>query len=139
MKISEMKQALSSFNFLFPIVSDETSDKYRTDVMLFLQTGNGYRKLEGEAPIGSVLSENDIIHFIEDRFYQHDDIIPVYFGQHPPKNIGLVGYVGGDTIVSIKLRFQGHMGFPVSRVDIKQGKRHWRMIQHCSIKTTYIR
>ena len=122
MKISEMKQALSSFNFLFPIVSDETSDKYRTDVMLFLQTGNGYRKLEGEAPIGSVLSENDIIHFIEDRFYQHDDIIPVYFGHHPPKNIGLVGYVGGDTIVSIKLRFQGQMGFPVFRVDIKQGK-----------------
>ena len=118
MKISEMKQALRSFDFLFYGSGCQPSEKYRTDTMMFLQTGNGYRKLEGGAPIGSVLSENDIIHFIEDRFYIRSDIVPVYSGH----GIGWVGCVQGDTVLSIKLRVQGQMGFPVNRIDVKKGK-----------------
>ena len=79
--------------------------------MLFLQTGNGYRKLEGEAPIRSVLLDNDIVHLIEDRFYRQGDVIPVYFGRPHGQNIGRVACVQGDTILSIKLRVQGQMGF----------------------------
>ena len=94
--------------------------------MLFLQTGNDYEKLEGEAPIGSVLSDNDVVHLIEDLFYRQDDVIPAYFGRPHGQNIGRVGCVQCDRILSIKLRVQGQMGFPVSRVDGKKGKISWK-------------
>ena len=122
-KISEMKQSLQSFDFLFPCEDPygESPANFRTDVMLFLQTGNGYLKLEGEAPIGSVLSDNDVVHFIEDRFFREDDVISVHL-QAQGRSIGRVGRVPGDTILSIKLRVQGQMGYPVSRVDVKDSK-----------------
>ena len=126
MKISQMKQALRSFDFLFHSTNGQPSTRFRTDVMLFLQTGNDYRKLEGEAPIGSVLSDNDVVHLIEDRFYRQDDVIPVYFGRPHGQNIGRVRCVQDDRILSIKLRVQGQMGFPVSRVDVKKGKISWK-------------
>ena len=120
MKISEMKESLRSLDFLFPSEDPygEPSAKIRTDVMLFHQTENGYRKLEGEAPIGSVLSNNDVVHFIEDRFFREDDVISVHLRAHG-QTIGRVGRVPGDIILSIKLRVQGQMGYPVSRVDVK--------------------
>ena len=128
LKISEMKQTLRSFDFLFHSTHGQSSPQFPTDVMLFLQTGNGYRKLEGEAPIGSVLSDNDVVHFVEERFFSKNDVAPVYFGQpqgqnigRPQgKNIGWVGCVHGDTMLGIKLRIQGQMGFLVSRVDVKE-------------------
>ena len=65
MKIREMKQVIHSFEWLFH--SGETSVKFRAGVILFLETGNGYLKLEGEAQIGSVLSDNDALLGILDK------------------------------------------------------------------------
>ena len=118
MKIREMKQVIHSFQWLFHPC--DTAAKFRAGVILFLQTGNGYRKLEGEAPIGSVLSENDGVHFLEDRFFHNENVVPVHFGHSEGQKIGWVGCVQGDTVLGIKLRVQHQMGLPVNRIDVKR-------------------
>ena len=71
-------------------------------------------------PIGSVLCNNDIVYFIEDRFFNKSLLIPVYYNN---KEIGRVGWSADgkrcDTVLSVKLRLQEQMGFPVTSADIK--------------------
>ena len=94
------------------------------DVWLFVQRGDSYRKLDDETPIGSLLSDNDIIYLVEDRFYYDSDVFPVYY---KGEEIGRVGWTityfdpnyYSDTALSLKLRIQELLGFPVSRVDVK--------------------
>ena len=97
----------------------DSSLQLRTGALLFLQSGNEYFKLEGEVPIAYMLSDNDIVYFLEDRYFRQDEVVPVYFER--PK-IGCIGWCNHDTVLSAKLWVQGQMGFPVSRVDVKKRK-----------------
>ena len=76
-----------------------------------------YRKLDDDVTIGVTLSDNDVIHFVEDRIFTEDQLIPVYFGGD---QIGRVGGVDEDRVLSLKLRVQEQLGFPVKSVDYKQ-------------------
>ena len=59
------------------------------DVWLFVQRGDSYRKLDEEAIIGSILSDNDVIYLVEDRFFQDSDVLPVYYRG---EEVGRVGW-----------------------------------------------
>ena len=115
MTINQMKVKLEAIDIFF---SSSTPTPLRMGLVLFLQTGNGYRKLEeGEEPIDSILSDDDVIHCIEDRIFRHSDMVDVYYRS---EKIGLVGVSSKDTVLTLKLRAQHQLGFPVSSVDVRR-------------------
>ena len=83
------------------------------EISLFRECGSNYRKLDGDGPIGDVLSDYDTVHFIEDKFFDEGWTIPVLFND---TEIGRVGTNQRDTVLSVKLRVQEQMGFPVASV-----------------------
>ena len=85
-----------------------------TEISLFLERGLNYRKLDGDGPIGDDLSDYDTVHFIEDKFFDAGWTIPVLFND---TEIGRVGTNQRDTVLSVKLRVQEQMGFPVASVN----------------------
>ena len=86
------------------------------DTILFLQTGSGYRKFDGDEPIGEVLSNYHVVYYIKDRFFDPPWVVRIYYED---LEIGRVGCVQGDTVLSVKLRVQEQMGFPVCCVDMQ--------------------
>ena len=104
--VAQMKQTILSADSIFG--SDHKN--LVTDVWLFLECGDSYRELDDEATIGAVLSDNDIVYFIEDRFFPEAAMIPLRLGE----KIASVGYGVDDTVLSVKLRTQAQFGFPVS-------------------------
>ena len=86
------------------------------DIILFLQPGRGYRKFDGDAPIGEAFSNYHVVYYIEDRFFDPPWVSRVYYED---LEIGRVGCVQGDTVLSVKLRVQEQMGFPVCCVDVE--------------------
>ena len=130
MTINQMKQYIRSVKYFFhfnPSIKIYNDPTLVADIVLFLQRGESYSKLDGETPIGTVLTNNDVVHFIEDRFFGPNQMLPVY---HRCEEIGRVGwrtrcYSSGtchvcDSVLSVKLRVQDQLGFSVSCVDVKQ-------------------
>ena len=112
MKISQLKQIVN-YNCKF---FDDT--RYLVNFWAFVENGETYRKLDDDVTIGTTLCENDVIYFVEDRIFTEDQLIPVYYGRD--QQIGRVGCVDWDRVLSLKLRVQELMGFPVKSVDYKQ-------------------
>ena len=98
MKVNQMKKKIHS-----------------EDISLFLERGPKYRKLDDEAPIGDVLSHKDAIHYIEDLFFGPHEMIQVF---HKGVEIEKIGHVYNETVLSLKLRVQNHLGFPVSSLQV---------------------
>ena len=100
-----------------------SSPELREGIWLFVERGESYKKLPDAAPVGSVLSNNDVVYFIEDKFFSESHTIPVYYKD---EEIGRVGRSWGDgkydTVLSVKLRLQEQMGFPVASADVKNGQ-----------------
>ena len=88
-----------------------------TEISLFLERGPNYRKLDGDGPIGDVLSDYDIVHFIEDKFFDENWTIPVLFND---TEIGRVSTNQRDTVLSVKLRVHEQMGFPVASLNFSE-------------------
>ena len=86
------------------------------DIILFLKTGSLYRKFDGDGPIGDVLSNNNIVHYVEEKFCDPPWVLRVYYED---LEIGRMGCLHDDTVLSVKLRVQGHMGFPVLCLDVQ--------------------
>ena len=136
MTISQMKQRIRRFLGY---------DKDLDGIWLFVfeQISNSYKRLDGDEDlqIGSVLSGNDVIYLVEDRFFADSDVFPVFYREEP---IGHFGWKitaerrGGnrrhhsDTALSLKLRIQELLGFPVYRVDVNvRGKmQNDEMLHH---------
>ena len=152
MTINQMKQYIRSVKYFFhfnPSIKIYNDPTLVTDIVLFVQRGESYSKLDGETPIGSVLSNNDVVHFIEDRFFGQDQMIPVY---HGCEEIGRVGWstrcsresscaYACDSVLSVKLRVQDHLGFAVSSVDVKQDGallRNDQEMRHISRMKIYV-
>ena len=74
-----------------------------------------YRKLDDEARIGDVLSHKDVVHYIENPFFGLDEMIPVAHNGFQSEKIG---HVHNETVLSVKLRVQEHLGFPVSSLEV---------------------
>ena len=87
-----------------------------TDFILFLQRGRTYKKLQGEAQVGAVLSNEDCVYFIDDSILHGYPTAAVCCGQ------GFVGTLAssGGTVLDVKLRVQSQFGFPVSSVDVQK-------------------
>ena len=127
MTIKQMKQAIKSVNYFFRIDPDDAPHDDPTltsDITLFLQCDDdSYRKLEDEVPVGEQLSDNDIVHFIEERFFNKEEMMSVFYKD---EEIGDVGWSiqyereNMETVLSMKLRVQDQLGFPVTCVDVKQ-------------------
>ena len=124
--ISQMKQRIRLVDRFFSAQDKDLLD----DVWLFVQRGESFQRIDddyGEAPIGSVLSNNDVIYLVEERFISADTVFRVYYKR---KEIGRVWWKittdksrypphQSDTVLSLKLRIQELLGFPVSCVDVK--------------------
>ena len=68
--MSQMKQRIRRF-----LCSDD--DRGLDDIWLFVQRGESYKKLdEDETPIGSVMSDYDVIYLVEDKFFGRDEKFP---------------------------------------------------------------
>ena len=93
------------------------STKGLVSIWAFVEKGQHYRKLDDDVTIGATLSDNDVIYLVEDRVFDEEQMILVHYGI---KEIGRVGCVDGDSVLSLKLRVQEHLGFPVKFVDYKQ-------------------
>ena len=64
MMINQMKQIIRSVD------SVHMADvRLLMDIWLFVKRGEIYQEIDGEGPIGAILSDNDIIHFIGQIFY----------------------------------------------------------------------
>ena len=153
MTINQMKQYIRSVKYFFhfnPYIKIYNDPTLVADIVLFVQRGEYYSKLEGETPIGTVLSNNDVVHFIEDRFFSEDQMIPVY---HGCEEIGRVGwstqyysrephaYDVCDSVLNAKLRVQDQLGFSVSCVDVKQdggSLRNDQEVRHISQMKIYV-
>ena len=85
------------------------------DISLFRKCNECYRKLDDKAPIGNILSNNNVIYYIEDKCFEPDQMIGVVC---KILVIGRVGANQGDTALSVKLRVQEQMGFPVRCLNI---------------------
>ena len=98
------------------------------DIILFLQPGRGYRKFDGDAPIGEAFSNYHVVYYIEDRFFDPPWVLRVYYED---LEIGRVGCVQGDTVLSVKLRVQEQIGFPVCCMDLQcfNGRR-WSSVSN---------
>ena len=122
--MSQMKQRIRLVDRFFSAEDRDLLD----DVWLFVKRGDSYQRLDEETVIGSVLSDNDVIYLVEDRFFHDGDMFPVYYKD---EEIGRVGWIitstdfirhrryYSDTALSLKLRIQELLGFPVSSVDVK--------------------
>ena len=99
------------------------NDKYLFNVSMFVSTGDGeYKRLHEstEKSVGEMLTSNDIIYYIEDRFYdgqsypiwnQDTEIARVYF------------IMNTDTIRTVKLRIQDQLGIPTSSMSVTDHTR----------------
>ena len=110
MTIKQLKDERSFRGDFFKNISRQVS------VWVFLQKGKTYKKLQDKATVGSVLTDNDVVHLVDDRYYPDDQMIPVFYGG---KRIGRVGYSHNETVLTVKLRLQEQMGFPVAGLDFK--------------------
>ena len=132
--VNQMKKRIRLVDRFFSAEDKDLLD----DIWLFVQRGESFQRIDddyGEAPIGSVLSDNDVIYLVEDRFFSDDAIdmysFPVYYKD---KRVGRVWWritkekrndytlYQSDTVLSLKLRIQELLGFPVSCVDVKVGR-----------------
>ena len=116
MTIRQLKQTFRSRS----IFSDDT--KYLIDLWPFLKRDDHYWKLDDDVIIGTTLRGNDVICFAEDRIFFENQMVPVYY---EGREAGRVGAVDGDTVLSLKLRVQELMGFPVKCLDYKQSGESW--------------
>ena len=108
-------------------------DKDVDDIWLFKQINKTYQRIDDDdddddPAIGSVMSDNDVIYLVEDKFLHESEMFPVYY---KGKKVGRIWWkittetVGrhtlflSDTVLSLKLRIQEQLGFPVSSVDVK--------------------
>ena len=94
------------------------NDKYLYDISMFVSAGDGeYKRLHEstEKSVGETLTNNDIVYFIEDRFYdgqsypissQDREIAWVYFRMDT------------DTVRTVKLRIQDQLGIPTSFINV---------------------
>ena len=82
MTIDQMKRGIQSVNSFW----SEHYPDMQEGIWLFVERGESYKKLPDAAPIGSVLSNNDVVHFIEDRFYGQQ--IPVYYNGEEMDRVG---------------------------------------------------
>ena len=113
MTINQMKKAIMPLaSFLKNIPSQ---GKLVIDFILFLKRGTTYKKLQGEVPIGTVLSNDDKIYLIDDSFCGEHEMVVVHYGREV---VGRIPLIGG-TALSVKLRVQSQLGFPVSCIDVK--------------------
>ena len=110
-----MKVTILSTDSMFG--ADEDKDLVK-DVWLFVERGDSYQELDDEAPLGSKLSDNDVVYFIEDRFFPEADMIPLKSGRE--EKLGSVGCSVGDTVLSVKLQVQNLYGIPVTRVRVRE-------------------
>ena len=108
-------------------------DKDLDDVWLFKQIKKFYQRLdddEEEALVREILSDDDVIYLVEDRFFNDDaiDVFPVYYKGEEVARVGwkiTTERVGGnirhqsDTALSLKLRIQEQLGFPISSIHVK--------------------
>ena len=83
MTINQMKKAIMSVNHFFTIDPNYATfddPTLLTDILLFRKHCDSYSKLDDdEAPIGAKLSNNDVVHFIEERFFNSWQMIAVYY------------------------------------------------------------
>ena len=111
MTIRQMNQLiLSKWDFSY-------LTKGLVSIWAFVEKGQHYRKLDDDVTIGATLSDNDVIYFVEDRIFTESQMMRVYY---EGEEIGRVGCVDEDRVLSLKLRVQELMGFPVKSVDYKQ-------------------
>ena len=128
MTIEQMKKAIRSVDHFFttdPFYATYNDTTLLTDILLFREDGESYRKMDDdEMPIGVKLSDNDVVHFIEERFFNKREMITVFYNN---KEIGSIGWsmqnasdsCENETVLSLKLRLQDQLGLPVSCVDVK--------------------
>ena len=111
MTLNEMKQTIRSVKYFFRVwpENDPRNDpSFLMDILLFVQQGTNYKKLKGETPIGAILSDNDVVYLMEDKFLEndiphwHDGMVPVYYNG---KEI--------DRVVEHKAANSRRAGFPV--------------------------
>ena len=125
--VNQMKQRIRLVNRFF---TGKDRDLLQ-DVWLFVKHGKSYQRLDEEAIIGAVLSDNDVIYLVEDRFFDEDDMFPVYCNG---QEIGRIGWTitsehqgnryykyQSDMALTLKLRTQELLGFPVTSIDVKFG------------------
>ena len=117
--VAQMKQTILSTDTFFS--ADEERNLVK-DIWLFVNQGDSYRELDDEATIGEIISNDDTVYFIEDRFFPETAMILVNL-LPIGKEIGSVGCSIEDTVLSVKLRVQAQFGFPVSHVYVVQGFR----------------
>ena len=82
MTIDVLKQEIQSVDSFF----GEYYQDQRKGIWLFVKRGESYRKLPDAAPISSVLSNNDVVYFIEDRFFNespHNTSLLQWWGDGP--------------------------------------------------------
>ena len=143
MTANQLKEKLQPLIDFFTLNTASTSQTLlcgpltpRIGAIFFLQTGSRYRKLQGEERIGTILEDNGVIYCIEDLISYHARMVPVYHAD-PSKiefrrqrqrgaryeakkvEIGQVGWNYDETVLTLKLRVQHQLGFPVSCVDVK--------------------
>ena len=116
--VGQMKQRIRLVERFFSKEDKDLLD----DIWLFVQRGESYKKLDEEAPLGSVLSDNDVIYLVEDRFFCEEDMFPVYYRE---KKVGQVGWKitfsssFSDTVLSLKLRARQLLGIPLNCIHVK--------------------
>ena len=72
-----------------------------------------YQELDDEATVGAVLSVDDAVFFIEDRFFPEAAIVTVHYDDcEPPQKIGPVAYSVDDTVLSVKTSCPGAVRIP---------------------------
>ena len=108
--VKDMKKTILSIGSFF------TNTQFLTNIWLFVKHGECYHKLESEATIGTKLSNNDIVHCIEDIFFSESQLVSVLFDN---KEVWQVGLSVRDMVLGLELRVQEHLGFPVSCLNVK--------------------
>ena len=73
MTVNQIKQIIRSVDSLH--MADVRLFMY---IWLFVKRGEIYQEIDGEGPIDAILSDNNIIHFIGDRFFTKQMSMPVY-------------------------------------------------------------
>ena len=84
--VAQMKQMILSTDSLFSADEDRSLVK---DVWLFVKRGHSYRELDDEVTIGAILSDDDAVYFIEDRFFPEAAMVPLW-----PYRGEVIGSVG---------------------------------------------
>ena len=73
--VNQMKQRIRPVNRFF---TGKDRDLLQ-DVWLFVKHGKSYQRLDEDSLVGAVLSDNDVIYLVEDRFFHDSDVFPVYY------------------------------------------------------------